>query len=144
MKALKLNELRVGNWISVNDDGEWSPQQVTNIITKDGNRANWVDCDGHGFILDDMGDESDPDLFATGIPLDETVLAKCGFEDADPNMGLLCWGFKKGQYFFSVVEYLDGEYGLWYLGTVISKGLFLHTLQNAIHIITGQELTYTP
>lgn len=147
---MKATELRIGDWV---------------IHKGKAKQVNGLERDHHYttpiwfFALSD-GDYSDEDDI-TPIPLDETVLAKCGIKmhstpgivgldetlldettyywDIDLPRDKICDGGT-----LTLVRWGDGEPIYASMQWIRRRLDSLHELQNIYNAITGRELTYTP
>lgn len=136
---IKANELRTGNWLMYNEDGNWRPLQL-NYVAKDENGFNgWYAHFGWcATTLEDIFE--DGDIGVKGIELTKKIVS-----EITPN--LLDW-FIEGSY----ILVPDEEYG-WCLKVrnaahfkEIEFGYFkyLHQLQNIYYILSqGVELEWT-
>ena len=122
MGGIKANELRIGNWVQLENYTKYQ-------IEPHHFQLNW---DGYSTVLD----------LTISIPLTEEILLKCGFEKSKSYNN---YKVKAGDYFNSVQHY-DGE---WiysidesdaFCYTISAKIDFLHQLQNLYFALTNEEL----
>lgn len=121
---ISANELRINNFVNYKDDANYYSIRALckdrvndiNIVEHDGNNRYAVEC-----LLDDI----------SGIPLTEEILLKCGARRIDKYTFVLNGLFihmRKIGFVFNVGK-----------KKIIIENL--HTLQNLIFALTGQELT---
>jgi len=159
---IKANEIRIGNLVNFNDDG--------NIIPL---RVKYIGCDVEGFkgyflnlekgISTSIEDHfKDGDIDVTGIPLTEEYLLKFGFEKHQSiiaasysksisysgSLKELVVFIDKGNEYIHIREgersypttadtittLLNGDYN--------GRPFYVHQLQNLFYSLTGQELTF--
>ena len=111
---MKANELRIGNWVELNQTGEttYTTIQPSSFSVK-------------------------PEIYFKPIPLTEDWLEKFGFELGKVKVGLPA--FKHPDLEMTLVFY-DGSFGI--AGAKKQPPLdYVHQLQNLYFALTGEELT---
>ena len=110
---MKIEELRVGNWVmGYHDPFQWSLRHFNLLKQAD---------------LDEIVKEP--------VLITEEILLKCGFKVVHPEY--------KDIYAIRNIEYLVGcgdKSGMHWNGYQLPKTKYLHQLQNAYYAITGEEL----
>ncbi len=147
---IRSTELRIGNWVNLNEDGPLVPSQIEFIgFNVNGFNGYSAHFKGRSCTLEDHLNDGIIDV--TPIPLTEEWLLKFGFEKQEKgySIGISDYGY--------VIEYLDWRedwtFGIEYydpvnddeLGKVYNfNGLglkYVHQLQNLYYLLTGEELT---
>lgn len=135
---MKTNELRIGNWVCWSDEEEIYPVMITGVVGED---TVWVEFQMEDGDTDgtDCGSES-----IRGIPFDNEWRKKFGFTEAE-------FGDTYGGYLSpklqdeSHIRIFKREDGFEHItsrpfGRTV-KLPFVHTIQNFIYALTGEELT---
>lgn len=134
---MEARELRIGNWVKFEDDGEIKPLKIEYIgKDSDGYKGYFAHFRSVSCTLEDHF--NDGDILAKPIPLTEDILIKAGFEiDFDTAVDLNKSGLK--------IHKAGGRWGICtYGGQVINPGKqYLHQLQNLYYSLTGEELDIT-
>jgi len=125
---IRSTEVRIGNW----------------ILDVDGNEVQLEIFSNFAFTQTRAIGDSIGGIFeqANGIPLSPSVLEACGFENLHAEH---CEQFKKDNILIEIIPdgtihaRLEYEHSL-----LLTELKSLHHLQNLVHAIHGQELTYNP
>ncbi len=117
-------DLRIGNLFIV-DYQIWSINKITNKGVNYPSNKYGVDIYSNQEMF--SFDYIEP------IPLSPSILKKCGFEKEN---GMMCWEYNGVKIAY---ETLAKFYRLYPYTHPIK---YLHQLQNLIHSLTGEELTY--
>ena len=140
--AIKANELRIGNWVSVDGKSiqvESINEDGINQEISSGWYGSW-DTEYEGRFYDWHKDES---RTVQPIPITEDILIKCGFEEIDGDK--MFPYFQKritmvlDEYKFDISTRGDNEWR-WIEGNVNVPFCYLHQLQNLYFSLTGEEL----
>ena len=146
---MNVNELRIGNWVTINNKIAWNEykhiaMKVTAIETKQDKQ--FIKSDGSISVESTYLRRSFSQFseFIKPILLTETLLIKSGFELYYESQ--FCKRYElilntEICYSFSNLEDYRGSVGFSYVGKVIQNIKFVHQLQNLYFALTGQELT---
>lgn len=136
--SMEAKELRIGNLLRISD----------NFKAVSGTVISVIEINDSGIIHKIHDNQKFGSAFniLEGIPLTEEILLKCGFEEAYRSTFRVRYDHKD----FMFIGYdinLSGidntATGLRYYGSHIKLN-YLHELQNAFKVFTGEELKYTP
>jgi hypothetical protein len=142
---MKASELRIGNWVSIDNKKAWSklkdkPMLVTGIKKEDNDR-HFPDSK-HSINLEDEDRNTYGQFeeFIQPIPLTEEWLLKCGFVPLDDDGR---WGSKEEELFEVQDMYLseNGYAHVWDTAFTDAPVKHVHQLQNLYFALTGKELT---
>lgn len=123
---IQANELRIGNWISY-DNNDVQVFELPYLIDIDEGKEDYL-------VNSVWLNEHEP------IPLTPELLERCGFRKLSNE-----WVIQGPEY----LEYFEMRYDKFYYtggeGVCFGKGCeYLHQLQNLYFALTGTELTYQP
>ena len=139
---IAANELRIGNWVLIDEDGKWNEYQVEgiNLATRNKNIHSFTTP----FIFFKIGSvvltidgDSEEDGMVKPIPLTTEILEKCGFV----RKGHTSSNGSKLVIHHPESFYPNGRvyFNSWAIKNEIPK--YLHQLQNLYFALTGEELT---
>lgn len=152
---MKVQELRIGNWVYCNKSYINKPVKITGISVVDrrddhtGIYEEFIYLNEHDLLKEEefndkwihykQGVLTPEDI--TPIPITEQILLDCGFEKLGENY----WGIEHFKISFQQDKF-------WYLFENYSVDFnipdieinSLHALQNLYYALTGTELTYQP
>lgn len=125
---IKANELRIGNWVNYNINGEQLHSgKITGIY-------NTQDEPSRGVI-----DYHYPLVFGQPIPLTPEILEKAGFESVRWSMGSYNWVHRESKICFKRLK-TQGDVVRFMAHNRITHVTSLHQLQNLYFALTGEEL----
>lgn len=130
---VNANELRIGNWVLINNP-EYHPQLMGNPVIVKG----IYDRGGYIINVDHGEDQYSQYLsFVRPIPLDPEILEKCGFKISNGNIG----EFYSNRYpigkSLGLKALVEGEFLLINFHT---RFKYLHEFQNLYFSLVGEEL----
>lgn len=136
---MDANELRIGNWLLVDEDGPYVPMQLEFVGKNvNGFKGYSAHFKGRTVTLEDI--YNDGDLNVKPIPLTPEILIKCGFEPVEEKHGFPYQYIGKDW----CMEYDgDGVIGFThddYDNEVQVYIKSLHQLQNLYWCLCGKEL----
>lgn len=118
---IKANELRIGNWVKVENDFE----RVDNIL-EDG---------AYCYLSKEAESVFQPYSFINPIPLTEEWLLKMGFDEIDIEENK-----NNVRVFHLNGIYCNTLYGVYYYTHLLKQIQYVHQLQNLYFALTGEEL----
>lgn len=121
---INANELRIGNWISVNGShGTVNAPYLVEIVRKNN---LWI-------------------KLSDGIPLTTEILEKCGLVNSHALKERFNDGFWTKQGFATEIGYITtDDYYEFEINGIVRPLKYLHQLQNLYFALTGNELEYKP
>lgn len=130
---INKTEIRLGNWVIENKNGNDCYAQIEGI--------KLVDAENTNCIIETQY-QTTPIEYISPIPLTEEILLKCGFENIYKSEYRNKFDHNKLLYIgydFSLCEDKSME-GFRYYGKYISHIKYLHQLQNLYWCLCGEEL----
>lgn len=136
MEKIKASELRIGNILSVNEDGPGVPMKIV-YIGKDTNgfKGYFLNFGAHSVSIEGREDNLQP------ITLTPEILEKCGFEKIKHIYGYSFYTLSKSKVNRCHID-IYPEKTLW-MSYSVSHCKYLHQLQNIFYCLCGTELTIT-
>lgn len=143
---INANELRIGNWVLIEDQFKWKPFQVTGIEMASEEKK--IDLFADPFIRYKLGatilnfpnEEPEEGVLVRSIRLTPEILEKkCkGFEVAEPDG----WYHYKPTKESQTLELFLQEDGLFHYADGAFSPIieFVHELQNLVFVLTKKEL----
>jgi len=129
------NELRIGNWIKDRGGKQWqidSWESQNKVASKMPYSGELFGMSIYGHPLTEEVDYLQP------IPLTPEILEKCGFEK--DNDGI----YSKLGFMFWLDDIGVMQLALNYSPICNAPCKYVHQLQNLIHALTGEEITFKP
>ena len=137
MIMIQANELRIGNWVTYNQESVDKGTEIIPIKVPCINVEAAVSLDD-GFTNSYFFNEINP------IPLTPEILVKCGFKKL--NNAWVPIDYSATDYLkwsFTIWDNKDGTYR-YNSAEFIPELKYLHQLQNLYYALTGEELIYKP
>lgn len=148
---IKANELRIGNWVLLENDGKWTPIQVTGVCLAsdekkiDGFTNPFIRHSAGSSILRFGDDDSEDDFLVRPIPIIPEILEKCEFRFDDVFVKWFIY-LNKHECDIDRLTFRESEGFICFDGvnnrTILKHIKYLHQLQNIFYDFSGKELTF--